>query len=109
MTTDGGYGFLQIIQQATVTNAPGYYLRFIATSGNSLPTELFANGAGDADPAGDLSMPGQRQQPAGLAARHRALLQRGRARPDTAAPGLLYYAETTDPALATRQVKPRRR
>ena len=47
ITADGGYGFLQIIQQATVTNAPGYYLRFVDKTGNSLPTALFVKGVGD--------------------------------------------------------------
>lgn len=43
LTSDGGYGFLQIIQQATVTNAPGYYLRYIDKAGNSLD-HLFEKG-----------------------------------------------------------------
>jgi hypothetical protein len=43
LTADGGYGFLQIVQQATVTNAPGYYLRYIDKAGNSLD-HLFDKG-----------------------------------------------------------------
>jgi hypothetical protein len=41
LSADGGYGFLQIVQQATVTNAPGYFLRYIDAAGNSLG-KLFA-------------------------------------------------------------------
>jgi hypothetical protein len=41
LSGDGGYGFLQIVQQATVTNAPGYLLRYIDAAGNSLGN-LFA-------------------------------------------------------------------
>ncbi len=41
LSADGGYGFLQIVQQATVTNAPGYFLRYIDAAGNSLGN-LFA-------------------------------------------------------------------
>ncbi|MGC2775388.1 MAG: hypothetical protein WA418_07075, partial [Bradyrhizobium sp.] len=37
---DGGYGFVQIVQQATVTNASGYYLRYLDASAHSLPTAL---------------------------------------------------------------------
>src|SRR5262249_20694419 len=36
--------FLQIIEQASVTNAPGYYLRYINSSGKSLPPDLFSGG-----------------------------------------------------------------
>ncbi|CAM5762883.1 hypothetical protein [Mesorhizobium amorphae] len=102
VTDDGGYGFLQIIQQATVTNAPGYYLRFIDKSGNSLPTALFVKGVAQ------LTMlvtykPGsgsnQNGSPLAIQPYYNAVVLAGTQN------GLVYYAETADPALETRYVK----
>ena len=102
VTTDGGYGFLQIIQQATVTNASGYYLRFIDKSGNSLPTALFAKGVGQVtllvtyNAGSGSNQPGS---PLTLRPYYNAVVLAGTEK------GLLYYAETADPALETRHVK----
>jgi hypothetical protein len=41
---DEEQGFLQIIQQAAVTNAPGYYLRYQDAAGKNLPNALFTSG-----------------------------------------------------------------
>lgn len=98
LTADGGYGFLQIVQQATVTNAAGYYLRYLDKSGHSLPAGLFVKGVGQVTllirytasqantPAAPLSV-----QPYHTA----AVLAQTQA-------SLVYYAETTDPALQVR-------
>ncbi|WP_144379265.1 hypothetical protein [Mesorhizobium amorphae] len=100
--SDGGYGFLQIIQQATVTNAPGYYLRFIDKSGNSLPTALFVKGVAQVTllvtykPGGGSNQNGS---PLAIQPYHNAVVLAGTQN------GLVYYAETADPALETRYVK----
>ncbi|CAM2069755.1 hypothetical protein SCOR_30550 [Sulfidibacter corallicola] len=91
--------FLQIIQQAAVTNAPGYYLRYIETDGNSLPEKLFP------------SAPGQIT----LLVQYKDSVQSNSATaPTTVQPffnalvldkpdgSLLYYSETTDPSLDTQ-------
>jgi hypothetical protein len=43
-TIDQAAGFLQIVEQAVVTNAPGYYLRYQDKAGKNLPPELFSAG-----------------------------------------------------------------
>ena len=103
--SDGGYGFLQIIQQATVTNAPGYYLRFIDKSGNSLPTALFVKGVAQVTLLVTYK-PGsgsnQNGSPLAIQPYHNAVVLAGTQN------GLVYYAETADPALrrATSRLHP---
>lgn len=96
---DGGYSFLQIIQQATVTNAAGYYLRYTDTKGHSLPAALFQKGVGAITlliryvaSAQDNSI----AAPLVVQPYHNAVLLA-----NTQA-SLVYFAETTDPALAIR-------
>jgi hypothetical protein len=96
---DDDAGFLQIIQQAAVTNAPGYYLRYLDDDGNSLPTALFTSGPAPvtllvtytAD--GSLNTPAS---PAQVQPFYNAVAVQN------VESSLLYYAETTDPALSTQ-------
>ncbi|QAY75870.1 hypothetical protein [Sphingosinicella sp. BN140058] len=99
LTADGGYGFLQIVQQATVTNASGYYLRYQDSAGASLPGPLFVKGVGQitlllrytaAAEANSLA------SPLAIAPYHNAVVLAN------TQPGLVYYAEATDPSLAIR-------
>lgn len=93
------YGFIQIVQQAAVTNAPGYYLRYLNTAGNSLPPTLFANGPAtvtllvtyNSDGTGNTQ-----NSPAQVQPFYNAVVL------NNATAGLLYYADTTDPALDTQ-------
>ncbi|WP_210214866.1 hypothetical protein [Mesorhizobium sp. M1A.F.Ca.ET.072.01.1.1] len=102
VAADGGYGFLQIIQQATVTNAPGYYLRFIDKTGNSLPTALFVKGVAQVTmlvtykPGSGSNQPGS---PLAIQPYYNAVVLAG------TQSGLVYYVETADPSLETRYVK----
>lgn len=102
VSTDGGYGFLQIVQQATVTNAPGYYLRFVDQGGNSLPAALFAKGLAQLTmlvtykPGSGTNQDGS---PLAIQPYHNAIVLAG------TQSSLVYYAETADPALETRYVK----
>ncbi|HEX8367279.1 MAG TPA: hypothetical protein VF604_01810 [Pyrinomonadaceae bacterium] len=41
--TGDPYGFLQILEQSSVTNQTGYFLTYETADGKSLPTELFGN------------------------------------------------------------------
>ncbi len=102
LTDDGGYGFLQIIQQATVTNAPGYYLRYRGDK-DSLDPKLFANGPATLTLLVTY-LPGQGTNQDGSPLAIEPYYNAIALDLTKAAPGLLYYAETTDPALATRQV-----
>jgi len=91
--------FLQILQQASVTNAPGYYLRYKDASGNDLPSALFSAGPAPLTmlvtyvPDGTLNT---QQSPARVQPYYNAV-----ALTNTQA-GLLYYASTTDAALDTQ-------
>lgn len=102
ITSDGGYGFLQIVQQATVTNAPGYYLRFVDKTGNSLPAALFVKGVAQVTmlvtytPGSGTNQSGS---PLAVQPYYNAVVLAG------TTSGLVYYAETADPALETRYVK----
>lgn len=93
------YSFLQIIQQAVVTNAPGYYLRYKDAAGNSLPPTLFNGGPAPLTllvtyvPDGTQNTPAS---PAKVQPYYNAIVL------TSAQPGLLYYADTTDPALDTQ-------
>ncbi len=96
---DQHVGFLQIIQQAAVTNAPGYYLRYIDTTGQSLPTALFSAGPAPLTLLITYVPDGSQNTKASPA----------RVRPfyntialSAAQAGLLYYATTTDPSLDTQ-------
>jgi large repetitive protein len=98
---DGGYSFVQIVQQATVTNASGYYLRFLDSDGHSLPAPLFVKGIGQVTllvsytaASGDNTQP----SPLVIEPYHNAVVLA-----DTQS-SLVYYAETADPALETRYV-----
>ena len=102
LTEDGGYGFLQIIQQATVTNAPGYYLRYRGDK-DSLDPKLFANGPATLTLLVTY-LPGQGTNQDGSPLAIEPYYNAVALDLTKAAPGLLYYAETTDPALAVRQV-----
>ena len=98
LTADGGYSFLQIVQQATVTNAAGYYLRYLDTNGQSLPAGLFVKGVGQITlliryTANQTNAPGA---PLAVQAYHNGVVLA------QTQPSLVYYAETTDPALEVR-------
>ncbi|MGA1797287.1 hypothetical protein VH567_00730 [Sphingomonas sp. 4RDLI-65] len=98
LTDDGGYGFLQIVQQATVTNAAGYYLRYLDTSGHSLPAALFVKGVGQVTLLirYDATQDNTVLAPLSVRPYHTAaVLAQTQA-------SLVYYAETTDPALQLR-------
>ncbi|HYW09012.1 MAG TPA: hypothetical protein VE913_18780, partial [Longimicrobium sp.] len=92
-------GFLQIVRQAAVTNAPGYYLRYVDSSGNGLPTELFAGGPAPVTllityaPDGSGNTPAS---PALVAPYYNAIAI------DGVEAGLLYSANTTEVALGTQ-------
>ena len=91
--------FLRIIQQAAVTNATGYYLRYLDASGNSLPTTLFSGGPApltiliNYQPDGTLNT---QASPARIRPFYNAIAI------SAADTTLVYYAETTDPALSTQ-------
>ncbi|CAN5688402.1 hypothetical protein BH11PSE6_BH11PSE6_04310 [soil metagenome] len=91
--------FLEIVQQAVVTNAPGYYLRYLDSSNNSLPTTLFTSGPAPLTilitylPDTTLNTPAS---PASVRPFYNAITI------DNADPALIYYTETTDPALTTQ-------
>ena len=96
---DEAHDFLQIVQQAAVTNAPGYYLRYQDAAGNHLPPDLFSAGPAQVTLLVTYSHDGSKNTPQSLAS----------VRPfynaiclSNAQAGLLYYAETTDPALETQ-------
>lgn len=97
------YGFIQIIQQAAVTNAPGYYLRYLNTSGNSLPPTLFTNGPAPLTLLITYKPDGSKNtvtpppaSPAQVQPYYNSIVL------NNATAGLLYYADTTDPALDTQ-------
>lgn len=91
--------FLQIAQQAVVTNATGYYLRYRDVGNGSLPPTLFTAGPAPltilisyvAD--GTLNTPAS---PAAVQPYYNAITILN------ADPALIYYVETTDPALSTQ-------
>jgi len=91
--------FLRILQQASVTNAPGYYLHYQDASGNDLPPALFASGPAPltvlvtyvSDGTGNTP-----QSPARVQPYYNAVAL------TNTQPSLLYYANTTDPALDTQ-------
>ncbi len=91
--------FLEIIQQAVVTNATGYYLRYLDSSNNSLPTTLFTSGPAPLTilisyvPDGTLNTPAS---PSSVQPYYNAIAI------DDANAALIYYVETTDPALNTQ-------
>ncbi|RZM37379.1 MAG: hypothetical protein EOP67_01570 [Sphingomonas sp.] len=98
LTTDGGYGFLQIVQQATVTNAAGYYLRYLDATGQSLPAALFVKGVGQVTllirygaSKGNLV-----ETPLSVQPYHSAVILA------QTQPNLVYYTETADPGLQVR-------
>ena len=90
-------GFLQIIQQAAVTNATGYYLRYLNQAGKSLPPTLFSGGPAPLTILISFLPTGEQNTPASPA----------RIRPfynsvvlNSADATLVYYAETTNPAYS---------
>lgn len=92
-------GFIQIIQQAIVTNATGYYLRYIDDSGNSLPAELFNTLPASLTLLITYSPDGSsntKASPAQVRSFYNAIVLKN------AEPGLLYSANTTDPLLDTQ-------
>ncbi|WP_294330368.1 hypothetical protein [uncultured Sphingomonas sp.] len=91
--------FLKIVQQAVVTNATGYYLRYRDSSGDSLPPTLFS--AGPAPLTILLTYPSDgtgntKASPASIRPFYNAITL------ENADPSLIYYAETTDAALNTQ-------
>jgi hypothetical protein len=96
---DEAEAFLEIIQQAVVTNATGYYLRYLDSSNNSLPTTLFTSGPAPLTilisyvPDGTLNTPAS---PASVQPYYNAITI------NEADSALIYYVETTDPALNTQ-------
>ena len=88
--------FLAIIQQAVVTNATGYYLRYQDTSGNSLPSALFSAGPAPLTVLITYNADGTQNTPASpsvIQPYYNAVVIA------SLDPSLTYYAETTDPAL----------
>jgi hypothetical protein len=84
-------GFLQIVQQAAVTNATGYYLRYSNSANKSLPPALFSGG-----PAPLTILITYNAPPASatvIRPFYNAIVFNAF---DTS---LTYYTETTDPAL----------
>lgn len=96
---DDDAGFLQIIQQAAVTNAPGYYLRYLDDEGNSLPTALFTGGPAPVTLLVTYTADGALNTPASPAQVKPYYNAVSVQNVDTS---LLYYAETTDPSLSTQ-------
>ncbi|HEU4885759.1 MAG TPA: hypothetical protein VFT45_26220 [Longimicrobium sp.] len=96
---DDDAGFLQIIQQAAVTNAPGYYLRYLDDDGNSLPTALFTGGPAPVTLLITWNADGSQNTPASPAQVKPFYNAVAVQNVDSS---LLYYAETTDPALSTQ-------
>lgn len=96
---DEDQGFLQIIQQAAVTNAPGYYLRYQDTAGDNLPAKLFTSGPAPLtlliSYVPDSSQNTQ-ASPAQAQPYYNTIAL------SAADASLLYYACTTDPALDTQ-------
>ncbi len=98
-TIDDHYGFLQIIQQAAVTNAPGYNLRYEDATGNGLPTDLFNAGPAPLTLLVAYKPDGSQNteaSPAQVLPFYNGIVL------TAAVDGLLYYADTTDPALETQ-------
>ncbi|OYY91519.1 MAG: hypothetical protein B7Y45_02885 [Sphingomonas sp. 28-66-16] len=91
--------FLEIIQQAVVTNASGYYLRYLDTSNNSLPTTLFTAG-----PAPLTILISYLPDKSFNTAASPAIVQPyyNAITIDDADAALIYYVETTDLALTTQ-------
>lgn len=85
--------FLQILQQAVVTNATGYYLRYVDAAGAVLPEALFS--AGPAPLTVLITYPAAASA-AGIQPFYNAIALTG------TDPSLVYYAETTDAALQTQ-------
>lgn len=99
---DSGYSFVQIVQQATVTNASGYYLRYVDVSANSLPTALFVKGVGEVTLLVSYNASkgnNVEASPLVLESYHNAVVLAN------IQSSLIYYAETADPALETRYIK----
>jgi hypothetical protein len=89
--------FLQIVQQAAVTNATGYYLRYLDDDGKSLPPDLF--GGAPAPLTVLITYLADNSQntpasPAKIQPYYNSIVL------NAAQPALTYYAETTDPKLA---------
>jgi hypothetical protein len=91
-------GFLQILEQAVVTNAPGYYLYYEDSAGNTLPSALFTAGAAPVTIliSYNPSAANDCQTSAQIQPWYNAIVLAG------ADPALLYYAVTTDAALDTQ-------
>ncbi|WP_420130415.1 hypothetical protein [Longimicrobium sp.] len=91
--------FLEIVRQAAVTNAPGYYLRYVDTAGDSLPAALFQNGPSPVTllitytPDGSLNTPAS---PAQVQPYYNAISIAN------VQAGLMYYAETANDSLLTQ-------
>ena len=93
---DNAIGFLQILEQASVTNAPGYYLRYKDASGKDLPADLFTKGPAPLtilltyNPDGSQNT---QSSPAKVQPYYNSLVLL------SAQTSLVYYAETVDPSL----------
>ncbi|MGH6847566.1 MAG: hypothetical protein ACREC0_09045 [Methylocella sp.] len=96
---DQDSAFLQIVQQAAVTNATGYYLRYVDSAGDNLPPTLFSGGPAPLTilisykPDGALNTPAS---PARVRPFYNTIAL------TSADASLVYYAETTSPALSTQ-------
>lgn len=91
--------FMEIVRQAAVTNAPGYYLRYVDTAGHSLPAALFQKGPAPVTLLVTYTADGSQNTPASPAQvqpYYNAIVI------GQVQPGLLYYAETADPSLNTQ-------
>ncbi|MGA3372743.1 MAG: hypothetical protein ABSC48_13385 [Terracidiphilus sp.] len=93
---DEPVGFLQILEQVSITNAPGYYLHYKDAAGKDLPVELFNAGPAPLTilisykPDGSQNTPAS---PAQVQPYYNTIVL------NTVQAGLVYYAETVDPSL----------
>jgi hypothetical protein len=90
-TTEQVTGFLQILEEAAVTNAPGYYLYYKTGQGNDLPGDLFT--AGPAPLTILITFTASNNTPVAVEPYYNTLEI---FQPDAS---LVYFAETVDPAL----------
>ncbi|MGD0831264.1 MAG: hypothetical protein ABR907_09995 [Terracidiphilus sp.] len=93
---DEPIGFLQILEQVSITNAPGYYLYYKDAAGKDLPAELFNAGPAPLTILISYKADGSQNTPASPA----------KVQPyyntivlNSVVAGLVYYAQTVDPSL----------
>jgi hypothetical protein len=88
--TSDPYGFLQILEQSSVTNQTGYFLTYETADGKSLPSELFGNQTfAPVTFLFELNVPAASDEFSLESYVNAAVL-------DNTVEGQLYYAETTE-------------